>query len=244
MGISIHKAELANCGSSDQSANLQGLDFGTRSQVNNLVASNVSITAQNVVNLGQYYCLWYALHEKLENPVSLTRIPPYKDIIADSALIRENTVSEKPYSRSLSSDLFTENICINIEVIYLFYLLIFNWLVNYGITWFLGFRKPRAKIIMDVLFHWFLEHFWKIFVCMYVCIYLSMYVGELMNCFSGMVDRRKAFSLISSRDHFVRDPHHREPPTRREQGLSLRRDWVQLSWMKLCSSDNHYTTAP
>ena len=58
MGISIHKAELANCGSSDQSANLQGLDyFGTRSQVNNLVASNVSITAQNVVNLGQYYCL-------------------------------------------------------------------------------------------------------------------------------------------------------------------------------------------
>ena len=57
MGISIHKAELANCGSSDQSANLQGLDFGTRSQVNNLVASNVSITAQNEVNLGQYYCL-------------------------------------------------------------------------------------------------------------------------------------------------------------------------------------------
>ena len=56
MGISILKSELVNCRSSDQSANL-GLDFGTRSQVNNLVASNFSITAQNVVNMGQYYCL-------------------------------------------------------------------------------------------------------------------------------------------------------------------------------------------
>ena len=25
----------------------------------------------------------------------------------------------------------------------------------------------------------------------------------------------------------VRDPHHRESPTRREQGLNLRRTWVQ-----------------
>ena len=56
----------------------------------------------------------------------------------------------------------------------------------------------------------------------------------MMNCFCGIVDRRKAFSLISSRDHCqltderrlalfpagttVRDPHHRESPTRREQG--------------------------
>ena len=57
MDISIHKTELANCGSSDRVANLQGLDFGTRSQVNNLVARNVSITAENVVNMGQCYCL-------------------------------------------------------------------------------------------------------------------------------------------------------------------------------------------
>ena len=42
----------------------------------------------------------------------------------------------------------------------------------------------------------------------------------------------------------VRDPHHRESPTRREQGLSLRRTEFRFSWMKLCSSDNHYTTAP
>ena len=57
MGISIHKTELANCVSSDGPANFQGLDFGTTSQVNNLVARNVSITAENVVNMSQYYCL-------------------------------------------------------------------------------------------------------------------------------------------------------------------------------------------
>ena len=52
MDISIHKTELANCGGSDRPANLQGLDFGTRSQVNNLVARNLSITAKNMVNMG------------------------------------------------------------------------------------------------------------------------------------------------------------------------------------------------
>ena len=57
MGISIYKTEPANCGSSDQPSNLQGLDFGTRSQVNNLVARNVPITIENVVTIGQYYCL-------------------------------------------------------------------------------------------------------------------------------------------------------------------------------------------
>ena len=68
MGISIHKADLANGGSSDQPANLQGrLDIGTRSQVENLVARNVSITAENVVNMGQYYCLRYGLHEIRQN---------------------------------------------------------------------------------------------------------------------------------------------------------------------------------
>ena len=54
MGICIHKTELANYGGSDRPANLQGLDFGNRSQVNNLVARNVSINAENVVNMGQY----------------------------------------------------------------------------------------------------------------------------------------------------------------------------------------------
>ena len=52
--------------------------------------------------------------------------------------------------------------------------------------------------------------------------------------FCGMVDQRKAFSLISSRDHC-----QRSSPSRISQGFEFR-----LSWMKLCSSDNHYTTAP
>ena len=60
----------------------------------------------------------------------------------------------------------------------------------------------------------------------------------MMSCFCGMVDRRKAFSLISSRYHW--------------QGVSPsqisntpQRIWIRaelqfsLFWMKLCSSDNH-----
>ena len=49
-----------------------------------------------------------------------------------------------------------------------------------------------------------------------------MMMMMMMNCFCGMVDRRKAVSLISA-GTIVRDPHHRESPTRREQGLNLRR---------------------
>ena len=67
----------------------------------------------------------------------------------------------------------------------------------------------------------------------------------MMNCFCGMVDRQKAFSLISSWDHCQRS----SPSwisTRREQDLNLHKTWIQfrLCWMKLCSTDNHYTTAP
>ena len=57
MVISVHKTELANCRSSDRPTNLHGLDFGTTSQNNNLVARNISITAENVLNVGQYYYL-------------------------------------------------------------------------------------------------------------------------------------------------------------------------------------------
>ena len=57
MGISFHKTELANCGKRDRPANLQRLDFGTRSQVYSPLARIVSVTAENVVNMGQYYCL-------------------------------------------------------------------------------------------------------------------------------------------------------------------------------------------
>ena len=39
---------------------------------------------------------------------------------------------------------------------------------------------------------------------------MMMMMMMMMNCLCGMVDRRKAFSIISSRDHC-------ESPTRREQ---------------------------
>ena len=45
----------------------------------------------------------------------------------------------------------------------------------------------------------------------------------------------------------VRDSHHHKSPTRREQDLNMRRNWVQallneVCWMKLYGSDNDYTT--
>ena len=51
---------------------------------------------------------------------------------------------------------------------------------------------------------------------------MMMMMMMMMNCFCGMVDRRKAFSLIRA-GTIVRDPHHCESPTRREQGLNLRK---------------------
>ena len=51
---------------------------------------------------------------------------------------------------------------------------------------------------------------------------MTMMMMMMMNCFCGMVDRRKVFSLIPA-ETIVRDPRHRETPTRREQGLNLRR---------------------
>ena len=57
MVISIYKTELGNYRISDRLANLQDFDFGTRFQVNNLVARNFSITAENLLNVGQYYRL-------------------------------------------------------------------------------------------------------------------------------------------------------------------------------------------
>ena len=40
--------------------------------------------------------------------------------------------------------------------------------------------------------------------------------------YCGMADRQKTFSLFPA-GTIVRDPHHSESPTRREQGLNLRR---------------------
>ena len=72
---------------------------------------------------------------------------------------------------------------------------------------------------------------------------LMMMMMIMMKCFCGLVDWPKVFSLISSQDHcqrsFIANLWH-----------SMSRVWTctepefRLSWMKLCSSDNHYNTMP
>ena len=49
---------------------------------------------------------------------------------------------------------------------------------------------------------------------------LMMMIMMMMNCFCGMVDRCLALFPAGT---VVRDPHHRESPTRRVQGLNLGR---------------------
>ena len=77
---------------------------------------------------------------------------------------------------------------------------------------------------------------------------MMMMMMMMMNCFCNMVDQRKVFSSISSWDHCQRSSPSPISGTHRAgfepaQNLSLSlRTW--LSRMKLCSSDNHYTTAP
>ena len=46
----------------------------------------------------------------------------------------------------------------------------------------------------------------------------------MMNCFCGMVDRRKASFPAGT---IVRDPHHRESSTRRKQDLNLSSGFVE-----------------
>ena len=72
------------------------------------------------------------------------------------------------------------------------------------------------------------------------CLKLMMMV--MMNCFCGMVDRRKTYSLISSRDHCQK--FSRSRISRSRSGLNLPEPKFRFSWTKPCSSDNHYTMAP
>ena len=70
-----------------------------------------------------------------------------------------------------------------------------------------------------------------------------MMMMMMMNCFCGMADRRKAFSLISSRDHCQRSSPSRISDTPSRLWTCAEPEF-RLSWMKLCSSDNHYTPVP
>ena len=66
----------------------------------------------------------------------------------------------------------------------------------------------------------------------------------MLNCFCGMIDRRKEFSLISSQDRRQRFSPFRISNTPRA-GLEPAQNLSStLCWMELCNIDNHYTTAP
>ena len=49
----------------------------------------------------------------------------------------------------------------------------------------------------------------------------------MMNCFVVWLTNEKRLVLFPA-GTIVRDPQHRESTTRREQGLNLRRTWVQV----------------
>ena len=71
-----------------------------------------------------------------------------------------------------------------------------------------------------------------------------MMMMMITNCFCGMADRRKAFSLISSRDHCQRfSPLRISDATR--AGFEPAQNLISgFCWMKLCNSDNHYIKLP
>ena len=66
----------------------------------------------------------------------------------------------------------------------------------------------------------------------------------MMNYFCCMVDRRKAFSPISSRDHCQRSSPSQISDTPRARFETCAEPEFRLRCMKLCSSNNHYTTEP
>ena len=53
---------------------------------------------------------------------------------------------------------------------------------------------------------------------------MMMMMMLMMNCFCDMVDQKRRLALFPART-IIRDPHHREFPTRREQVLNQRRIW-------------------
>ena len=74
--------------------------------------------------------------------------------------------------------------------------------------------------------------------------YLTIYDDaddELFLWYGWLTKRRLALFLAGT---IVRDPHLLESPTRREQDFTWTESEFRLCWVKLCSSDNHYTTAP
>ena len=90
-----------------------------------------------------------------------------------------------------------------------------------------------------------------IYTCIYIYyIYLYLYMYKfiymmIMNCFCGMADRRKAFTLISSRDHCQRSSPSRISDTPRagfEPAQSLNSGLVKWSYAAVITTTprHHY----
>ena len=71
-----------------------------------------------------------------------------------------------------------------------------------------------------------------------------MMMMMMMNCVCGMVGRQKAFSLISSRDQLTEILPYATFRLAASKIWTCAEPEFKLSWMKLCSSDNHYTAVP
>ena len=88
-----------------------------------------------------------------------------------------------------------------------------------------------CQILFDVIqnsYHTHI-HFWMITFWMvqnFANLPKNNFLPDLMNCFGKIVDQRKTLSLVS-RGSIVRGPHYQ-----------------RLWWLKLFSSDKHYTTVP
>ena len=74
-------------------------------------------------------------------------------------------------------------------------------------------------------------------------IFVMMMMMMMMMIFVVWLTDEKRLALFPA-GTTVRNLHYCESPKFRKQDLNLRRTWVQVSWMNLCSSDNRYTMAP
>ena len=106
--------------------------------------------------------------------------------------------------------MFNNNLCVFIIISAFYFSLLYVYLTSY-----------------HYINHWFIKPLHMLM--------MMMMMMMMMNCFCGMVDRQKTFSLISSRDHC-----QRSSPSRISDTPQAGFEPAQ----KLCSSDNHYTTAP
>ena len=90
----------------------------------------------------------------------------------------------------------------------------------------------------------FTSHLLRILILIKRCYLLLMMMKMMMNCFCGMVHRGKAFMT------YLKPGPISEINTIADIWHAATRVWTwaesefRLCWMKLCSSDNHYTIAP